>query len=253
MAWFLLSAYVIEPIARRQHFPGCKESDMGPFQLSQVPSFVGECISAHLRKWLRMTYPTVAATLALSVASGVHASTVTLDFDSLSPGTALTNQYQSLGVTVIDAIVYDAISSPFYAHSEPNIIYSPSGLMVFNFNQNLTGDIQSVSAYVGSAVSFITFSAYDGSNNLVGQTVMGASQLPPGGSYSPSYLALTSLGNPITRLEIQGGGATYVVDDVSFSTSTVPEPSSIVLFGAAFAALGFAGRRKSSLRISGQR
>lgn len=141
---------------------------------------------------------------------GALAATTMLTFDEFTDQTVLTTQYQGLGVTVSGAKVIAAINTAWPANSGLNFAYAPTGLMTFSLNSTITGNIQSVSAYVFSDAS-VGIYAYDAGNVLVGQAVT------PGASNN-MFLSVTSSGNPITSVKVHDGGSTFAIDTLSFMT-----------------------------------
>lgn len=133
---------------------------------------------------------------------------ITLTFDQLASGTQVASEYQSLGVTASGAQVLDASLTSIPAPSAPNIAYSPSGLMYFTL---AIAEVQNVSVYLSGPVNTGLF-AYDASGNLVGQAVLSQPALN-------ALLSVTSTGNPIARVEIHNGGATFAIDDLRFTAS----------------------------------
>lgn len=144
---------------------------------------------------------------------GALAATTTLTFDEYSDGTVLTTQYQGVGVTVSGATVLPAVYTPYPANSAPNIAYAPTGLMTFTLNSAITGNIQSVSAYVSADASTGIY-AYDAGGLLVGQA------LTPGATNN-LFVSVTSTGNPIARVDIHDGGASFGIDTLRFATVVV--------------------------------
>lgn len=161
-------------------------------------------------KWmgLKAAIGRVLASLVAFLSAPVGATVLT--FDDLPDGTVLTTQYQSLGVTAAGATVLDDLYSPWPAHSAPNVVYAPAGLITFTFAPAVTGSLQSVSAYV-SGYSAVGLYAYDASGTVLGQTL-----LPTNGGANV-MLAFTSPGNPIASVQIHDGGGTFVVDDLTFT------------------------------------
>lgn len=153
----------------------------------------------------------MTAVVVLGLAQVASAATTTIGFDNLADGTNVTNQYQSQGVMASGVVAANANLLPWPAHSSPNVAYAPSGLMIFDFNPAITGNIKKVSAYV-SGPPLTGIYAYDANDNLVGQAV-----LPPG-SPANTLLTVTSSGNPIVQVEIHDGGASFAVDDLTFES-----------------------------------
>ena len=149
--------------------------------------------------------------VGLGAAPGVWATT-TLTFDDVPTG-FLTTQYQSLGVTASGVTVVYAFYTPWVANTSPNIAVAGTGLMTFNLDPTVIGNVQSISAYVGP-ITTTTISAYDASGALVGQTVLPASP----SNYNLTPASVTSSGNPIMSVQIQGGASGYAIDTLTFAT-----------------------------------
>ncbi|WP_124529493.1 hypothetical protein [Burkholderia sp. Bp8991] len=164
-----------------------------------------------MRKLIRSWLGLVSILAGLGAAPGAWATT-TLTFDDVSSGTILTNQYQNLGVTASGVIVVNAGGTPWTANTPTNIAAAPTGLMTFTLNPAIIGNVQTISAYVGPS-TITTISAYDASSALVGQTVVPASS---SGNMTPA--SVTSSGNPIVTVQIQGGGSAYAIDTLTFIT-----------------------------------
>ncbi len=153
--------------------------------------------------------------VSLAIPQAVLAAT-TLTFDDYSDGTVLSTEYQSLGVTTSGATVSLAIFTRWPAVSGSNLVLGLTGLITFNFDSSITGNIKTVSAYVSGDPGTGIF-AYDSSGALLGQSQMPLSSVN-------AFLSVTSSGNPIARVEIHDGGGTFGVDDFSFSQAP-PAPT----------------------------
>jgi hypothetical protein len=151
--------------------------------------------------------------ISLSVIQSASAATSTFSFDEFANGTTLTTQYQSRGVLVSGATVLDASTTAIPAHSAPNIAYAPTGLMTFSLDSSVVGSIKTVSAYVSGDPNTGIY-AYDSSNNLVGQAVLGNRP-------NNTLLTVTSTGNPIVNIQIHDGGSNFTIDDLSLTSVPV--------------------------------
>lgn len=143
-----------------------------------------------------------------SAGNSPSSPTKTLTFDDVQIG-PLPSPYA--GVTVSGATVVGALGTGWNAHSGANLSYSELGLMSFTFNLAITGNIQSVSAYV-SGEPFTGLFAYNASGVLIGQTVL------PSAAFN-TLLTVTSQGDPIARLDIHDGGASFAMDDLTFTST----------------------------------
>uniref|UniRef100_UPI0010F697F4 cadherin-like domain-containing protein n=1 Tax=Pseudomonas sp. D(2018) TaxID=2502238 RepID=UPI0010F697F4 len=153
----------------------------------------------------------VAATDAAgNSASGALQQARVLTFDDVAAGDELTTQYQFLGVSGTGAVVLTF--APWPTQSGANLVYSSDGFMAFDLDPAITGDVVAVSAYV-SGVENTGLFAYDAGGNLVGQALL------PAAAPANTLLNVASSGSPIVRVEIHNGGATFGVDDLSFSTA----------------------------------
>lgn len=173
-----------------------------------------------MRKLIFSSLGKLLLLLALAVSPNADATTTTLNFDTTPDGTAIpdstaiTNQYLSMGVLASGVYATFAAQWGFAPASRPNFAFSPQwpGLMTFTLNPAITGNVRTVSAYI-VGVAGTGLYAYDASGTLVGQIV-----LP---DFAQQLFSVTSSGNPITTVQIQGPSSSFFVDNVSF-ISDVP-------------------------------
>jgi hypothetical protein len=158
----------------------------------------------------------VSLVMGLVAAPGAQAqaTTTTLNFSGFSNGAALTTQYQSLGVTVSGATVINVNNTVWTDPYGPNIAEAVSGVMTFTLNPAIIGNVQTASTYISAVENTVTLSAYDVSNNQVGQAVVSA-------PVSNQLISVTTSGNPIAMVQISGGDGAYGVDELIFN-SAVP-------------------------------
>lgn len=144
-----------------------------------------------------------------AIAQGSLAQTSTvLNFDAFADGTVITNQYSAQGITATGVTVLNASSVGLPTNSSPNFAFAPTGLMVFNIS---IANVKTISAFVTGPADIGMF-GYDASNNLVASLI---TAVPT----NNQLMSITSSGAAITRLEIHDGGATFLIDDLTF---TVP-------------------------------
>lgn len=161
------------------------------------------------------------AMLLLLGAQAASAATTTLSFDEFPNGTPLTNQYQNYGVMISGATTIGAINFPWPAHSGLNVAFADSGLMSYSLDSSILGDIRTVSAYI-SGVSDVGIYAYDVNENLVGLSATG-------GASENAFVTVTATA-PIARVDIHDGGASFVVDDLSFSSVPTCDENTMSLY-----------------------
>jgi hypothetical protein len=78
--------------------------------------------------------------LGTGAAQRASAQTTTLTFDDVTNGTALTTQYQSLGVTISGAVIYASCTTCYFPSvTGSNVAYSPNGSMTFTFDSTVVG------------------------------------------------------------------------------------------------------------------
>lgn len=145
------------------------------------------------------------------------AQTVTLGFDDIPAGTAVTTQYQSQGIIISGAQVVQAGAIGASPKSSPNVALSSEGLMVFAINSSILANVQSASVYVSGAAG-VGIYAYDAAGNLLDSEEMSVNG-------SNILLTVNSPGAPIAQIAIHDGGSSFFVDDVSFvNTVTTTDP-----------------------------
>jgi hypothetical protein len=148
------------------------------------------------------------------LSQGAWAGTTTLNFNTYSSGTVLTNQYESQGVTISGATILASCTTcdPFPSVSGTNVAYAPTGLMTLTFDPTVVvGQITTVSAYVSDNLGPAGIYAYDSSNNLLAQSVLAAT----GGTNV--LLSVTSSSGPISYVTIHDGGSQFAIDNFTFT------------------------------------
>jgi hypothetical protein len=194
----------------------------------------------------------MAAAAATSLATPAQATVV--DFDDLSNGDVVTNQYAGLGVTFSSSAGAQVLATAQNLGSSlPNFICSGRGGQI-----NCVDDV-----YVdfASAISGLTFLSI-GANNVgdvgdvrvfAGAILLGTVDIMADGTpFTPDLVDLGAfLG--ITRIEIVGvtDAAGLGFDDFTFNgtNGAIPEPGTWAMMLLGFGAVGFAMRRRRSERL----
>jgi hypothetical protein len=211
-----------------------------------------------------------AQNTSLSAAPAVASEPIT--FEGWPDGTVLATQYPNVnfnGAVVLGPASLDRSDPitgqlwvPYPPHSGTNVIYNPNAPLTLTFSS----PVSFVNGYFTYANGLV-MQAYNSSNALL-TTAQGTADLPynwvaapsdPIPNPSPNELIGIALSSPaITRVVISSvdntlGYGAFTADDISFTGSTnnpnpVPEPSSIILLGAAFLA-GACGYGLRGIRI----
>ena len=210
-------------------------------------------------RFSRLVLNSVAA-IGICAALPMTASAAVINFDVdglgnvIAANTPITNQYSNLGVTFLglengQAININAAPDPDLspAPSSPNVMTNCSDAL--NFCQGNRADVlQIFFAAAASGISLeldtlggdsVTFNLYDSLNVLL------ETQTISTGSYSPVIFASSGVSR-IDGLQPNDGWA-WAFDNLTFDTTTaVPEPLTLSLFGAGLAGAFVARRRKAS-------
>jgi hypothetical protein len=186
---------------------------------------------------------TTMAAVLLSVSGLANAGLIEIDFDDLSNGTVVGNNYLTQGVSFVDASI---TSIPLAGISAPNGI---NRLGSYNFDQN-----NPITAIFSTLVSSVSLSGYDvGSAGFImkaydmqvgGNLLQTVSFVGPDIGIGTNHTLSLNIGG-IRRVEFSqilvGGGDGVVFDNFSFNTAEVPEPSTLAIF--ALGIMGLASRR----------
>lgn len=164
----------------------------------------------------------------------VTASAATLDFEGLTDGTILSNEFS--GLTLANA---RAVSAGLTLNELEFPTFSGVGAA-----DDFGGPIEI--AFASPVINFsgrftyaagLTLTAYDSLNQVVGSTnsAFGSNTVSSGNS--PNELLLLSFSGGISRVTLEGGsrGGSFVVDDIEYSIpQAVPEPSTLLLAAPLF-------------------
>lgn len=182
-----------------------------------------------------------------------------ISFDALNDLDVVTNQFQALGVTFMNALVLRSAAGvppgslneiDFPPHSDFNVIMDDSGPIAIDFSPA----VFSASAFFTYVVP-LTLEAFDAGHNPLG-TVHSAcsanygSLFPPQPGCSPNELLSFSGVGSIAQMIITGEstGSSFTLDDLTFDhqQTVVPEPGSLILLVSCIGLLGLSSKLKRS-------
>lgn len=175
----------------------------------------------------------------LAIAPAANAAVVTVDFNDLPGGTVASTQYSHLGVTFSARENGSAVGATtgFYdgrlawSNCFPTFCGDRADVIRMDFSQAVSG----VQFLVNTAGSLRpTFNAYNQSGQLLQSLVAEA------GIYTVAAFSVSGI-SYVEGLQPQESWG-YLIDDVQFTVTDVPEPASAALFG--LGALGLAALRR---------
>lgn len=168
----------------------------------------------------------------------------TVTFEGLADLTPVTNQFP--GIVFSNATILTAGASlpgDFPPHSGSNVVFDDGGPIFVDFSSPIT----SAGAFFTYGVPITVF-ALDAANNVLASAASSstANFVGAGTGVPPNEFISVALGAGYSRLAIRGSntGASFVMDDLT-TTSTVPEPSTfLVLFALGGLAVGVRRRAR---------
>lgn len=153
----------------------------------------------------------LAAGLGLA-ALPAAAKTTVLDFEGMADGTILRDQYAYLGVGMLGGFVHQSASPLVPPHSGRNVVFTKSGFLSLTFDPAVAGPVVSVALYMSGSPA-TTIHAYD----AAGIEIAAATMAPAVGPNA--RISIGANGQAIARVNIVGARASYVIDDLSFTTA----------------------------------
>jgi len=214
-----------------------------------------------------------AAIMAVTVAfTSAHAALIEIDFDDLSPGTPVTTQYASQGIT------FSLIGTPTPGPTTFALVDGGTPLNIFGASGNAIspGDdpfdpLFDIELSFSSSIDFLSILALDAEelftvwgywdNQLVTSAINSfvgnRNSSPIRGPVRRADLGVIGGSQLFNRviIDVTGGsfggtsGGPELFDNLSFNTVGIPEPVPIALIGLGLAVLAFMQRRRASLSL----
>jgi hypothetical protein len=174
------------------------------------------------------------AVLLLALPMAANAGQITIDFEDGTPFDFIGSTYASQGVTFGPSCYFYGEDVLYPASSGVNsAICNPLSAQI-----DFSSAVSNVGAYFNVYAFPLTFSAYDSGGLLGSITIDPTIQPTPGG---PQFYELLFSGIKYVTLTGESGSF-YNYDDFTFS---VPEPSTLALFGIGLLGIGLARRRRT--------
>lgn len=199
---------------------------------------------------------TLKAVVVLAFVGPAAAAPVTINFDSMATGVQVNAAFAGNGVTFVNATTFQTSFLPVSTQplaSAPISIFSTSAAQLLGTSNIISAvfsltNVSSVSLLgLDVGVAGFAFRAYDAE---VGGTLLDADAVLGTGDGSGQAYTLTLTGSGIRRVEFAqantSGPDGIGFDNFSFDTeaTSIPEPGSLALVGAALLA-GAAARRRA--------
>lgn len=175
--------------------------------------------------------------------------TLIYDFDTVSPAAgALTGDYDIATAPGTPGVSAAPSGTTAGTHYLTVPIASSSGSATLD----LGGEFQDVSFYWGSVDTYNTVTLYqaDGSHTTITGSMIGFGVDPSGNqtnNNSNVRVNFTALGRGITSIGFDS--TQYAFETDTFAGTAVPEPATWAMMVGGFGLLGFAARRRSSVRV----
>ena len=168
---------------------------------------------------------------ALLLSGGLHADTITINFDNLQDSQVVGSAYATNGVIFSGAVIATAgISlneSDFPPHSGNNVVIDATGPITLNF-------ATPVSTFSGffTYLAPLTLDGFGSSNQLLATATSGFSQNFVSSGNQPNELISLASATGMSFVTITGNptGGSFALDDVSITpVPGVPEPDALWL------------------------
>ncbi len=127
----------------------------------------------------------------------------------------------------------------------PSVGINQQGLLRFSFGNGLISGVGVSMNYAPGTFGPVYIRALSASNAVLAQYELNADA--PISSNAFQFRGIQFGGASISAFEVEGqGNPSPIIESLTYTTSTVPEPSTVVLFAAGFVAIAGVVRRRSA-------
>ncbi|QMS90859.1 PEP-CTERM sorting domain-containing protein [Nostoc edaphicum CCNP1411] len=207
-------------------------------------------ISTVMKKLSLATAGVTCLTLATLGSGKAQAVDTVIDFDSLLDLEIVDNQFLNQGVdfngTASILQLGSSLNSLFPPVSANNLIYDNPSLGNGIIRVDAVNSLwSSVGGFVTGTTN-VTLTAYASDNSILGTVSTGGANFQDAATGLLPNIFLSLTAPDISYITFQDSGNTYTVDNFTFSSQSVPEPTSMLGFFAlaAFSATSFVKRKQ---------
>ena len=187
-----------------------------------------------------------ASLLCAAALASANASALNIDFESLADGAAVTNQFAGVGFSNATTLKagFSLNEVEFPPHSGSVVVFDDGDPMTLLFSRPVT----QVGAFF-TYVAPLTLTAWDAFDLALGSVLSlfstNAALSGDSGSVPNEFLEL-AFASGIAKLTVSGDadGASFVLDDLSFTPAALPAPEPATAALTAIALAGLLARRR---------